>query len=84
MAVMGDGKFLLDIRGGEPGMGVGRWFYNGGDGKFVKSLYIVGRGLLTPLFMETPLYCLPSFFNFFPHSTHPLSPLYKGGIPTML
>ena len=29
-----------------------RWFYNGRDGKSLKSLYIVGRGVLTPLFYE--------------------------------
>ena len=25
-----------------------------GDGKFLKSIYIVGRGVLTPLFYEDP------------------------------
>ena len=65
MAVMGDGKFLLDIRGGEPGMGVGRWFYNGGDGKFVKSLYIVGRGLLTPPIYGDPPILPTILFQFF-------------------
>ena len=30
-----------------------------GDGKFLKSLYIVDRGMLNLYFMKTPLYCLP-------------------------
>ena len=34
------------------------------DGKFLKSLQIVGRGVLTLLFKEDPLYCLPPFSNF--------------------
>ena len=39
-----------------------RFFKNGCDGRdvnFLKSLYIVGRVVLTPLFFEDPLYCLP-------------------------
>ena len=47
-----------------------------GDGKFLKSLYIVGRGRLTPYFMKTYIaYPLPSFSNFVcpPHPTS-LSP----------
>ena len=44
----------------------GSWFYNGRDGKFLKSLQIVGRGVLIPLFYEDPLYSLPSFFKFCP------------------
>ena len=32
----------------------GSWFYNGGDGKFLKSLQIVGRRVLTTLFYEDP------------------------------
>ena len=44
----------------------GGWFYNGRDGKFLKSLQIVGRGVLIPLFYEDPLYSLPSFFKFCP------------------
>ena len=39
---------------GEPGMGGGVGFIMGGDGEFSKSLYIVGRGVLTPLFYEDP------------------------------
>ena len=35
-----------------------------GTGEFLKSLYIVGRGVLTPLFYEDSLYCLPPFSNF--------------------
>ena len=52
--------------------GGGSWFYNGGDGKFLKPLQIVGRRVLTTLFYEDPLYCLPSFFRFCP--TPSLSP----------
>ena len=44
----------------------GGWFYNGRDGKFLKSLQIVDRGVLIPLFYEDPLYSLPSFFKFCP------------------
>ena len=44
----------------------GGWFYNGRDGKFLKSLQIVGRGVLIPLFYEDPLHSLPSFFKFCP------------------
>ena len=39
-----------------------RFFKNGCDGRdvnFLKSLYIVDRVVLTPLFCEDPLYCLP-------------------------
>ena len=37
-----------------------------GDGKFLRSLYIVGRGVLTPLFYEDPPYIAnpPPFSNF--------------------
>ena len=35
---------------------MGGWFYNRRDGKFLKSLYIVGRGVLAPLFYEDPLH----------------------------
>ena len=45
----GDGKFLLEM--GDKSQ---EW----GDGKFLKSLYIVGRGVLTPLFYED-LHILP-------------------------
>ena len=34
-----------------------------GDWKFLKSFYIVGRGVLTPLFYENPLYCLFVLFQ---------------------
>ena len=36
--------------------GVG--FIMGRDGKFLKSVYIVSRGVLSAYFMKTPLYCL--------------------------
>ena len=43
------------------------WFYNGGDGKFLKSLYIVGTGVLTPLFYEDlPYIAYIPFFKFCP------------------
>ena len=35
---------------------MGGLFYNGGDGK---SLYIVGRGVLTPLLYEDPHHYTP-------------------------
>ena len=47
----GDGKFLLEMGGSQEW---GEWFYNRGDGKFLKSLYIVGIGVQTPLFYEDP------------------------------
>ena len=53
-------------RNGLGGKEGGSWFYHGGDGKFLKSLQIVGRRVLTTLFYEDPLYCLPSFFRFCP------------------
>ena len=66
--VMGGWKFFTRTGGSQEwrwgGGGGGWWFYNG-DGKFLKSLYIVGRGVLTPLFYEDPLtyvaFC-PTFF----------------------
>ena len=58
----GDGKFLLEVRG-KPGMGGGvvlQWW----DGKLLKSLYIIDRGVLTPLFYEdSPLHCITSLFQ---------------------
>ena len=70
----GDGKFLLGM-GRKPGMGGGGGlFYNGGNGKFLKSLYTVCRGVLTPLFYEdAPILPTPLFSNFVQH--HPLPPL---------
>ena len=50
-----DGKFLIFYeKWRKPGMG--GLFYNGGDGK---SLYIVGRGVLTPLLYEDPHHYTP-------------------------
>ena len=52
------------------------WCWNS---KFSRSLYIVGRGVLTPYFVKTLLYCLPIFFfQFCPPHCHlqPLSPLF--------
>ena len=40
-----------------------------GDGKFLKSLYIVGRGMLTHFFVKTSLYSLFSLFQML--SSHP-------------
>ena len=51
MAIMGDGKFLLKMGGRARGGGVG--FIMGGMGNF-KSLDIVDRGVLTPLFYKDP------------------------------
>ena len=54
---VGDGKFLLEM-GGKPGMG--GW-------EIFKSLYMVGRGLLTPLFYDLPpppYIAYPLFSNF--------------------
>ena len=60
-----DQKFLLEMGGGSQ-----EW----GDRDFLKSLYIVGRGVLTSLFYEDPLYiAYPLCFSFFP--TQPLPPL---------
>ena len=45
-------------------MGVGDWFYNRKDGKFLKSLYIVGRRVLMPLIYEDlPILRIPPFQN---------------------
>ena len=56
--VMGDGKFLPGM-GKKPGIG-------GVDliMKFFRSLYVVGRGVLVPYCMKSPLYWLPSFSYF--------------------
>ena len=64
----------------------GGWFYNGRDGKFLKSLQIVGRGVLIPLFYEDPLYSLPSFFKFCP-TTSPTSlspPIFTPTAPSVV
>ena len=48
-------RFLKNgCNGGKPGMR-GELALKWGDGKFVKSLYIVGRGVLTSYFMKIPL-----------------------------
>ena len=58
--IMGrDGKFLLEMER-KPGMGA--------DGKFLKSLYIVARGVLTPLYIAYPP------FSIFVHPPPPLEP----------
>ena len=56
-------KFLLEM-GRKMGEGEGGGeFYNGRDGKLLKSFYMVGRGVLTPYYMKTyPLYCLSLLF----------------------
>ena len=76
MAVMEGGeKFLLEM--GKPGMG-GGWFYNGWDGKFFKSLYIVGRGVLIRQFYEDPTLISrtspPFFFQILANPTPPPPP----------
>ena len=57
---VGRGVAIFTGNGWEPGMegvgGVG--FIMGRDGKFLKSVYIVSRGVLSAYFMKTPLYCL--------------------------
>ena len=41
-------------------MGGEGFVYNGdGEGNFLKSLHIVGRGVLTPYFMKTPYIVCP-------------------------
>ena len=74
----GMGNFYEKL-GGEGGgesqeQGAGVWFYNGGHGNFLKSLYIAGRAMLTPYFMKTPFIACPSLFlKFCPNSLpHPL------------
>ena len=57
----GDENFLVEM-GRKPGMG--GWFYNEGDEKFLKRLHIVGKGVLTPLFYED-LPILPTLLLFF-------------------
>ena len=39
MAVMGEWKYFAR-NGGKPGMGQGGWSCNGGDGEFLKSLWV--------------------------------------------
>ena len=71
MAIMGrDGKFLLEMEG-KPGMGA--------DGKFLKSLYIVGRGVLTPLYIA-----YPPFFNCCPPPPPPPPPRKQTPTSTVL
>ena len=50
MAVMGDGKFLKMERTRNG------WFYNGKDGKFLISVYIVGRGPYIAYIFDTPIW----------------------------
>ena len=64
MAVMRGWK-IYTRNGGKPGMR-GELALKWGDGTFVKSLYIVGRGVLTSYFMKIPL-ILPT----------PLPPLFQ-------
>ena len=60
---------------------MGGWFYNGGDGKFLKSFQIVGR-VLTRLFYEDCLYCLPLFLILSNPSPH--FPVTSNPNPTVL
>ena len=46
---MGDGKFLKMERTRNG------WFYNGKDGKFLNSVYIVGRGPYIAYIFDTPI-----------------------------
>ena len=69
-------EFLLEM-GGKPGMGE-RGGYIMGHGKFLNSLYIVGRGVLTPYFLKTPYIGYSHFSNFvhpfhFPFTSNPIA-----------
>ena len=58
MTVMGRGnwKFLLEMgRGGSQSQEWGGGGFIMGLWRFLKSLYIVGRPVLPPIFMKTPL-----------------------------
>ena len=80
IAVMeGNKNFLLEF-GGKPGMVRGR-----GYGKFLKSLCIVCRRVLTPYFMNTPtLYYLPPFLKFCPIPPFPHFPVTSNPQLTLL
>ena len=72
-------EFLLEM-GRKPGMGE-RGGYIMGHGKFLNSLYIVGRGVVTPYFLKTPYIGYPHFSNF----VHPFHfPFTSNPIPTAL
>ena len=74
----GDEKFFLEMAGIQEWEGQ---FYNGRDGKFLKSLYIVTKRVLTPLFYEIPLpYCL----SHTPQHPPPTSLSPSPPIPTVL
>ena len=66
----GDGKFLLEMGGSQ----------DGGDGKLLKTFYIVGRGVLTLFYEDPPPTILPTsplplFQNLYtPHALFSLSP----------
>ena len=62
MAVTVDGKLLLEIGGIQEWSEFVLWWVNG---KFLKPLYIVGKGVLTPYFLKFPLYCLLLPFPYF-------------------
>ena len=53
------------------------WFYIRKYGKFLKSLYIVGRGVLTPYFMKTSPYCLSLLFQMLPSPPPPKMYLWE-------
>ena len=57
----------------------GGWFSNWGS-KFLKSLYIVGRGVLTPLWWRPPIYIAYPLSHFQILSTSPL-PLAPSHFP---
>ena len=53
MAVTGgNGKFLLEMGGSQEFGGGGGGGFKRGGGKLLKVLYIIGRGVLTPLLYE--------------------------------
>ena len=61
----GERKFLLEMGRTQVGFIMGH-------GTFLKSLYIIGRGVLMSQFYEAPLYCqLPLFHSLTPSTPHP-------------
>ena len=64
----GGGWEIFTRNRGKPGMGGGGLVYNGRDGKLLKSLCIVDRGVLKSLFYKDfPYIAYPPFFLNFVH-----------------
>ena len=68
---MGEWEAKNEGGGGGGGGLVLYWGY----GEFLKSLYIVGSGVLAPYFMKTLLYCQLRFFKFCPFPPSPRTSL---------